>query len=114
VLSIGVTRERDSPIGDSVLRALRCEQYVLALPHVRWRSHTRPLGGQEFAKRDHHHFFYEYRHDTIMGALQGAKDYIAAHPIDKAEFKLAIGLFGILAAINSLPVTAIGIGIDYG
>jgi len=45
-------------------------------------------------------FFHDYSHDTIMGALQRAKDYIAAHPADKMEFKLASGLFGILAAIN--------------
>jgi predicted RND superfamily exporter protein len=45
-------------------------------------------------------FFHDYSHDTIMGALLRAQDYIAAHPIDKVEFKLASGLFGILAAIN--------------
>lgn len=45
-------------------------------------------------------FFHDYSHDTIMGALLRAQEYIAAHPIDKVEFKLASGLFGILAAIN--------------
>jgi predicted RND superfamily exporter protein len=45
-------------------------------------------------------FFHDYSHDTIMGALRRAEDYITAHPVDRMEFKLASGLFGILAAIN--------------
>jgi predicted RND superfamily exporter protein len=45
-------------------------------------------------------YFRDYSHDTIMGALQQAKDYIAAHPLEKVDFKLAGGLFGILAAVN--------------
>ncbi|MBI3248980.1 MAG: MMPL family transporter [Deltaproteobacteria bacterium] len=45
-------------------------------------------------------FFHDYNHDTIMGALQRAKDYIAANPSDKIDFRLAGGLFGILAAVN--------------
>ena len=45
-------------------------------------------------------FFHDYSHDTIMGALQWAQDYIVAHPVEKMDFRLAGGLFGILAAIN--------------
>ena len=45
-------------------------------------------------------FFRDYNHDTIMGALQQAREYIAANPSDKIDFRLAGGLFGILAAIN--------------
>ncbi|MBI3304625.1 MAG: hypothetical protein HYZ72_21390, partial [Deltaproteobacteria bacterium] len=32
-------------------------------------------------------FFRDYNHDTIMGALQRAKDYIAANPLDKLNFR---------------------------
>ena len=45
-------------------------------------------------------FFRDYNHDTIMGALQHAKEYIAANPTDNMDFRLAGGLFGVLAAIN--------------
>jgi predicted RND superfamily exporter protein len=45
-------------------------------------------------------FFRDYTHDTIMDALQRAKEYIAANPADKIDFRLAGGLFGILAAVN--------------
>lgn len=45
-------------------------------------------------------FFRDYDHDTIMGALQRAQEYIAANPTEKIDFRLAGGLFGILAAVN--------------
>lgn len=45
-------------------------------------------------------FFRDYNHDTIMDALDRAKQYIAANPSDKLDFRLAGGLFGILAAVN--------------
>lgn len=45
-------------------------------------------------------FFRDYSHDTITTALQQAKDYIKANPIDGIEFRLAGGLIGILAAVN--------------
>src|SRR6266849_2760910 len=45
-------------------------------------------------------FFKDYTHDTIMNALAQAKEYIAANPADKIDFRLAGGLFGILAAVN--------------
>lgn len=45
-------------------------------------------------------FFRDYSHDTIMDALARAREYIAANPVDFMDFRLAGGLFGILAAIN--------------
>lgn len=45
-------------------------------------------------------FFRDYSHDTITGALDHAKAYIAANPAENMQFQLAGGLFGILAAIN--------------
>jgi hypothetical protein len=45
-------------------------------------------------------YFKDYSHDTIMGALQRAKEYIAANPVEGIDFRLAGGLIGILAAVN--------------
>jgi predicted RND superfamily exporter protein len=45
-------------------------------------------------------FFKDYTHDTIMDALDRAKQYIADNPADNIDFRLAGGLFGILAAVN--------------
>jgi predicted RND superfamily exporter protein len=45
-------------------------------------------------------FFHDYSYDTITGALHRAKEYIAANPEEKIDFRLAGGLFGILAAVN--------------
>ncbi|HXG19528.1 MAG TPA: MMPL family transporter [Methylomirabilota bacterium] len=45
-------------------------------------------------------FFKDYTHDTIMSALERARQYIASHPAENIDFRLAGGLFGILAAVN--------------
>ena len=45
-------------------------------------------------------YFKDYSYDTVTGALQGAKEYIEANPVEHIDFRLAGGLFGILAAIN--------------
>ncbi len=45
-------------------------------------------------------YFKDYSHDTIMGALRQASEYIAANPVDGIDFRLAGGLIGILAAVN--------------
>ncbi len=45
-------------------------------------------------------FFHDYSYDTITGALHRAKEYIATNPEEKIDFRLAGGLFGILAAVN--------------
>jgi len=45
-------------------------------------------------------YFKDYSYDTVTGALHRAKEYISANPTDNLQFRLAGGLFGILAAIN--------------
>ena len=47
-------------------------------------------------------FYNSYNNDVIHGAIQRAKDYIANHtsPDDSVRYRLAGGLFGILAAAN--------------
>jgi len=45
-------------------------------------------------------FFRDDRRDTIGEALRLAKEYIAANPEDTLDFRLACGLFGMLAALN--------------
>jgi predicted RND superfamily exporter protein len=45
-------------------------------------------------------YFKDYSYDTVTGALRRAQEYIAANPVEKVNFRLAGGLFGILAAIN--------------
>ncbi|MGE0820680.1 MAG: RND family transporter [Candidatus Binatia bacterium] len=45
-------------------------------------------------------FFRDYSHDTVTTALQQAHAYIKANPLEDINFRLAGGLFGILAAIN--------------
>ena len=45
-------------------------------------------------------YFKDYSYDTVTSALHRAKEYIAANPVEKVNFHLAGGLFGILAAIN--------------
>jgi predicted RND superfamily exporter protein len=45
-------------------------------------------------------FYKNYDHETIKGAIDRAKEYIATntHPEDSVRYRLAGGLFGILAA----------------
>jgi predicted RND superfamily exporter protein len=45
-------------------------------------------------------FYHNYDHETIKSAIERAKSYIAAHtsPDDSVRYRLAGGLFGILAA----------------
>jgi predicted RND superfamily exporter protein len=45
-------------------------------------------------------FFKDYTHDTVMGALEQAKTFITTNVVDGVRFRLAAGLFGILAAVN--------------
>lgn len=45
-------------------------------------------------------FFKDYTHDTVMGALDRARTFIANHVEDGVHFRLAAGLFGVLAAVN--------------
>ena len=45
-------------------------------------------------------YFKDDRRDTIMDALRQAQEYIATNPVDNIDFRLACGLFGMLAAVN--------------
>ncbi|MEA2624028.1 MAG: uncharacterized protein QOD06_73 [Candidatus Binatota bacterium] len=47
-------------------------------------------------------FFYckDHRGDTIRQAIAHAKEFVAGHPLEKAQFRLAGGLIGVLAAAN--------------
>jgi uncharacterized protein len=45
-------------------------------------------------------YFRDDRRDTIVAALQRAQEYIAANPDGRIDFRLACGLFGMLAAVN--------------
>ena len=44
--------------------------------------------------------FRDHKGDTIRRAVQAVKDYAAANPMQAAEFRLAGGMIGVLAAIN--------------
>ncbi len=44
--------------------------------------------------------FHEHSHDIIMNSIQYAKDFAARYQEGFVEFRLAGGLFGILAAVN--------------
>ncbi|HKA53922.1 MAG TPA: MMPL family transporter [Candidatus Binatia bacterium] len=45
-------------------------------------------------------YFKDDRRDTVVAALRRAREYIAANPDDRIDFRLACGLFGMLAAVN--------------
>ncbi len=45
-------------------------------------------------------FLTDHRGETIRRVIQRARDYIAAHPLDTARFRLAGGPIGVLAAAN--------------
>lgn len=45
-------------------------------------------------------YFKDYHHDTVMDALASAKEYIKNNAVEEVNFRLAGGLFGVLAAIN--------------
>lgn len=47
-------------------------------------------------------FFRDHQGVTISTAVQRIKDYIANHPMKDAEFLLAGGLVGVLAAVNEV------------
>lgn len=46
--------------------------------------------------------FRDHKGDTIRRAIQAIKDYAAANPMKAAEFRLAGGLVGVLAAVNEV------------
>ena len=47
-------------------------------------------------------FLYDHKGDTIRETIQRAQEFIARHPMEEAEFKLAGGLVGVLAAANEV------------
>ena len=47
-------------------------------------------------------FFRDHQGETIRTAIARVKSYIEQHPMEHAEFKLAGGLVGVLAAVNEV------------
>ncbi|HJV28744.1 MAG TPA: MMPL family transporter [Aromatoleum sp.] len=47
-------------------------------------------------------FFRDHQGETIRTAIARVKDYIAQHPMENAQFMLAGGLVGVLAAVNEV------------
>jgi predicted RND superfamily exporter protein len=47
-------------------------------------------------------FLRDHQGDTIRNLIQKVKDFIPSHPMKDAEFKLAGGLIGVLAAANEV------------
>jgi len=45
-------------------------------------------------------YFRDDRRDTVVEALRLAQEYIEANPVDTLDFRLACGVFGLLAAVN--------------
>lgn len=47
-------------------------------------------------------FFRDHQGETIRTAIARVRDYVAQHPIAQAEYQLAGGLVGVLAAVNEV------------
>jgi uncharacterized protein len=47
-------------------------------------------------------FFRDHQGETIRTAIARVADYVKLNPIDKAEYRLAGGLVGVLAAVNEV------------
>ncbi len=47
-------------------------------------------------------FFRDHQGETIRTAIARVRDYVAEHPIKEAEYLLAGGLVGVLAAVNEV------------
>ena len=47
-------------------------------------------------------FFRDHQGETIRTAIARVRDYVAAHPIEDADYLLAGGLVGVLAAVNEV------------
>ncbi len=47
-------------------------------------------------------FFRDHQGETIRTAVSRINDYVANHPMEGAEFQLAGGLVGVLAAVNEV------------
>ena len=47
-------------------------------------------------------FLYDHKGDTLRDVIDRATDFIQSHPLEGAEFKLASGYAGVLAAANEV------------
>ena len=45
-------------------------------------------------------YYKDYNHETVVGSIENARQFINANPVENVEFRLAGGLLGILAAVN--------------
>jgi predicted RND superfamily exporter protein len=45
-------------------------------------------------------FYKDYNHETVVGSIEKAKEFIEQNPVENVQFRLAGGLLGILAAVN--------------
>src|SRR5215813_4220154 len=45
-------------------------------------------------------FYKDYNHETVVGSIDRARQFIAENPVENINFRLAGGLLGILAAVN--------------
>jgi len=45
-------------------------------------------------------FYKDYNHETVVGSIDMARQFIEANPVENITFRLAGGLLGILAAVN--------------
>ena len=45
-------------------------------------------------------FYKDYNHETVVGSIAMARQFIDANPMENVQFRLAGGLLGILAAVN--------------
>jgi predicted RND superfamily exporter protein len=45
-------------------------------------------------------FYKDYNHETVVGSIDRARQFIDENPVENIQFRLAGGLLGILAAVN--------------
>jgi predicted RND superfamily exporter protein len=45
-------------------------------------------------------FYKDYNHETVVGSIDMARQFIEQNPVENIQFRLAGGLLGILAAVN--------------
>ena len=45
-------------------------------------------------------FYKDYNHETVVGSIDMARQFIETNPVENLQFRLAGGLLGILAAVN--------------
>ncbi|MBI3798915.1 MAG: MMPL family transporter [Deltaproteobacteria bacterium] len=45
-------------------------------------------------------YYKDYNHETVVGSIDMARQFIEQNPVENVQFRLAGGLLGILAAVN--------------